>query len=513
LLLLEAGRRTTGLLLPLLAAAALVYAFVGPYLPPPWTHRGYDLERVVGLQYMTLEGIFSTPVAVSATFIVLFTLYGAVLDASGAGRFFVDFSLAAMGRRRSGAGRTVTLASFLLGGPSGSGVATTVTLASVAYPILRRAGYSPEAAGAVLAAGGIGAVLSPPVMGAASFLIAELTGVAYLEVLRWALVPTLLYYLSIFLMIELDAVRLGAGKLEVEAPPMGELVRRYGFHFASPVAIVVLLLLGFSATLAVVWCIALAVAASYLRRETALTPPRLVRALEQGAIAVLPVAATCAVAGILVGVVNLTGLGLKLSGIIVDLAGGQVALTLLYTALVLLVLGLALPITASYIIAAVVTAPALIKLGVPVPAAHMFIFYYAILSEVSPPTALSCFAVSAITGGNPYRTMWLAWKYALPAFLVPFVFTLSPGGVGLLLLGSPAQTLLATVTGAAGVAALATGVSGWLLHAASWPQRALLLAAGLLLILGTPAADLAGLGGALAALAWQLLERRGRRGR
>ncbi|HEY8369435.1 MAG TPA: TRAP transporter fused permease subunit [Thermodesulfobacteriota bacterium] len=511
LLVLEAARRTTGWMLPALAVLALAYAFYGTWLPAPWGHRGYDLERVVGLQYMTLEGIFSTPIAVSATFIILFTVYGAVLDQSGAGKFFVDFSLAAMGRKRAGPGRTVTLASFLLGGPSGSGVATAVTLGSVTFPLLRQAGYSREAAGAVLSAGGIGAVLSPPVMGAASFIIAELTQVSYLKVIQWAVVPTVLYYLSIFLMIELDARTIGERRVDVDVPPLGPLVRRYWFHFTSLVAIVVFLAMGFSAMWAVFWCIAVAIATSFLRRETMLTPPKLLRALEGGALAILPVAATCAVAGILVGVVNLTGLGLKFSGIIVQFAGGSLFLTALYTALALLVLGLALPITASYIIAAVMLAPALKTVGVPEAAAHMFIFYYALLSEVSPPTALSCFAVSAITGGNPYRTMWITWKYALPAFVVPFMFVMTPEGMGLLLEGPLPQVALAVATAVVGIWALVAGAGGFLLRQASWPQRAILIAAGLALVYGHPAADAAGLAGFALVLGWQAIE--GRRAR
>ncbi|HEX7125735.1 MAG TPA: TRAP transporter fused permease subunit [Thermodesulfobacteriota bacterium] len=511
LLVLEAARRTTGWMLPALAVLALAYAFYGTWLPAPWGHRGYDLERVVGLQYMTLEGIFSTPIAVSATFIILFTVYGAVLDQSGAGKFFVDFSLAAMGRKRAGPGRTVTLASFLLGGPSGSGVATAVTLGSVTFPLLRQAGYSREAAGAVLSAGGIGAVLSPPVMGAASFIIAELTQVSYLKVIQWAIVPTVLYYLSIFLMIELDARTIGERRVDLDVPALGPLVRRYWFHFTSLVAIVVFLAMGFSAMWAVFWCIAVAVATSFLRRDTMLTPPKLLKALEGGALAILPVAATCAVAGILVGVVNLTGLGLKFSGIIVQFAGGSLFLTALYTALALLVLGLALPITASYIIAAVMLAPALKTVGVPEAAAHMFIFYYALLSEVSPPTALSCFAVSAITGGSPYRTMWITWKYALPAFVVPFMFVLTPEGMGLLLEGPAPQVVLAVGTAVAGIWALVAGAGGFLLHRASWPQRVILVASGLALVYGHPVADAAGLAGFALVLGWQAIE--GRRAR
>jgi TRAP transporter 4TM/12TM fusion protein len=498
---LEAGRRTAGFVLPLLATLAFAYALLGPLLPSPWTHRGYGLRRLVGLQYMGLEGLFGTPLAVSASFIILFTLYGALLDHSGAGRFYVDVSMALVGRRRSGPGHAVTLASFLLGGPSGSGVATALTLGSVAYPVLARAGYSREAAGALLSAGGIGAVLSPPVMGAASFLIAEITRVSYLQVLRWALVPTVLYYLSVLLVIERDARGLPAAVSEEAGPPLGPRLRRGWFHFTSIVALVALLLLGFTVERAVLLCMALAVALSFLDRGYALVPRRALAALEQGARGVLSVGATCAVAGLLVGVVSLTGLGLKLSGILVDLAGGSLLLSLLYTAGVILVLGLALPITASYVVAAVVVAPALVRLGVPEPAAHMFIFYYAILSEVSPPTALSCLAVSTITGGHPHRTMLLAWRYTLPAFLVPFLFA-APGGTALLLVGEARAIVLALASALAGTAALAFAVSSPGAGAGPRAARLAVAAGGLLLAYPSARADLAGL--ALVCAAWTL---------
>jgi TRAP transporter 4TM/12TM fusion protein len=502
LTVLEAGRRAAGWMLPALTLVALGYARWGAFLPSPWTHRGYGLPRVIGLEYMGLEGLFGTPVAVCATFIVLFTLYGAIVDASGAGRFFLDFSFAAVGRHRAGAGRTVTLASFLLGGPSGSGVATAVTLASVATPMLRRAGYDRERAGAILSAGGIGAVLSPPVMGAASFLIAELTRVPYLEVIRWSLVPTLLYYVSILLMIQLDAERLPAADVAIEVEPLGRLLRRGWIHLANLAVLVGLLVAGVSAARAVVWSIALAIATSWLRRADALTPRRLLRAFDEAGRRLVPVGVTCAVAGILVGVVSLTGLGLKFSGILIGLSGGHLLPALVATAAALLVLGLALPVTASYVIAAVITAPALVKLGVPEPAAHLFIFYFALLSEVTPPTALSCLAVSAVTGGDPYRTMWQTWRYALPAFVVPFLFAL-PGGMALLLVGPWTEVLLATVTAIAGIAALVAGAAGYWRGPFSWPARVVLVAAGLLLLAADARADAAGalLAGAALALA------------
>jgi TRAP transporter 4TM/12TM fusion protein len=432
-LVLEATRRTTSWILPVVVGSFLVYAYVGPWLPPPWTHRGYGLDRLVGHMYMTLEGIFGVPVDVSSTFIILFTIYGAFLEFSGAGKFFIDFSLSAMGGKPTGAGRTVTLASFLLGGPSGSGVATTVTLGSVAYPMLAKAGYSKEAAGGLLSAGGIGAILSPPVLGAAAFLIAEFLKISYLDVIVMACIPTILYYWAIFLMVEFDAKKFGAKTIAFDRTySLWQLTRLYGFHFISLIAIVAIMVLGFTPILAVFWSTAIVFAVSFIRRDTALVPKKLVAALRGGSIGVLSVATTCASAGIIVGVVTLTGLGLKFSSIVIQYAGGSLLLTAVFTALVVWIIGLAVPVTASYIICAVIAAPALMKLGVPDFAAHMFIFYYSILSEVSPPTALSPFAAAALTGGDPYKTTIQAWKYTLPAFLVPFNFTLHPDGHAIL---------------------------------------------------------------------------------
>jgi TRAP transporter 4TM/12TM fusion protein len=507
-LVLEATRRTTGWILPVVAVAFLGYAWLGNWLPSPWTHQGYGLDRLVGHMYMTLEGIFGVPIDVAATFIILFTIYGAVLDHSKAGEFFVNFSLAATGGQRTAAGRTVTLASFLLGGPSGSGVATTITLGSVAYPLLAKAGYDRDSAGGLLSAGGIGAIISPPVLGAAAFLIAEFLRISYLEVIALAAIPTLLFYWSIFAMVELDAHKFGARRVTVEAESVWSLTRKYGYHFISLVAIVVFMLWGYTAILSVVYAIFLSVALSFLRRETALTPPRLWRALIDGSTGVLSVAATCATAGIIVGVVTLTGLGLKFSMIILSMAGGNLFLTIVYTAMAVWILGLAMPVTASYIIAAVITAPAMITLGVPDYAAHMFIFYYAVLSEVSPPTALSPFAAAAITGGNPYKTTMMAWKYTLPTFLVPFMFTLHPDGVGLLLKGPWENIAWTSVTAAVGLAALAAGFTGWMLIKTTGLERILLVAAGLVLVYPSLLQDVIGLGLFASAVALQYFRRR-----
>jgi TRAP transporter 4TM/12TM fusion protein len=525
LLILEAMRRTTGWVMPIVTVCFLLYALYGHYLPAPWTHKGYEVPRLVGHMYMTLEGIYGTAIAVSSTLIILFTIYGAFLQYSGAGKFFIDFSFSVMGGKPAGAGRTVTLASFLLGGPSGSGVATTVTLGSVAAPMLAKVGYSKEEAGGLLAAGGLGAIISPPVLGAAAFLIAEFLKISYLDVLLMAVIPTCLYYFTLFLMVEIDVRKFGVKQAVFEnIESASRLALRYWYHFLSLISIVAFMLMGFSPELSVFWATVVSAATSFLRRDTALIPYELfsgkispvrgvlesgfVKALRGGSMSVLNVAATCAGAGMIVGVVTLTGLGLKFSSIVLAYAGNSLVLTAVYTALIVWIVGLAVPVTASYIICAVIAAPALIALKVPEFAAHMFVFYYAVLSEVSPPTALSPFAAAAITGGDPYRTTLQAWKYTTPAFLVPLIFVIDPAGSGLLLNGSfdalgkadwgaiAATTFIA----ASSIVALVTGFQGWLLRNTAAPIRIMLIVAGFLLIY--PAIETRGAGFALIAFAF-----------
>ncbi len=530
-LILEGCRRSSTWILPFIVLLFVGYALFGAYLPAPWTHKGYEIPRLVGHLYMTLEGIFGSAIDVSSTLIILFTIYGAVLQYSGAGKFFIDFSFASMGGKPSSAGRAVVMASFLLGGPSGSGVATTVTIGSVAWPLLQKSGYGKEAAGGLLAAGGLGAILSPPVLGAAAFLIAEFLKISYLDVILMATVPTILYYLAIFAMVEIDARKFAMAKVVLERHQTAlVLAKRYWYHFASLIAIVVFMLMGYSPGLSVFWATLTTAVLSFIHRDTAIISYEwfrgrlpwvkgfwgsgLVKALEGGSVSMLNVAMTCASAGIIVGVVTLTGLGLKFSSIVLDYADSgadalvtfwtffgadatpmllhdmRLLLTAVYTSLIVWIVGLAVPVTASYIICAVIAAPAMIKLGVPDFAAHMFIFYYAVLSEVSPPTALSPFAAAAITGGGPYRTTMQCWKYTTPAFLIPFMFVLDPSGTGLLLTGSFktlgqadwGSILRVTITAGFGVVALAGGLQGWLFHKTTLLERWLLIIAGVLLV-------------------------------
>ncbi|MGV3627491.1 MAG: TRAP transporter permease [Betaproteobacteria bacterium] len=554
LLILEANRRSSTWILPFIVSLFLAYALFGPYLPEPWTHKGYEISRLTGALYMTLEGIFGVAVDVSSTLIILFTIFGAFLQYSGAGKFFLDFSFAAMGGKPSSAGRAVVMSSFLLGGPSGSGVATTVTIGAVAYPLLAKAGYDKEAAGGLLAAGGLGAILSPPVLGAAAFLIAEFLRISYLDVILMATIPTIMFYLGIFIMVEIDARKFSMRSVALEKHQRAwDLAKRYWYHFVSLISIVVFLLTGYSPVLSVFYATLVTAVLSFIRSDSAMIPydwfrgrmswirgfweSGFIKALEGGSVGVLNVAMTCASAGIIVGVVTLTGLGLKFSSIVLDYANSgahalvgfltffgaantpellhdmKLLLTAFYTSLIVWVVGLAVPVTASYIICAVITAPAMIKLGVPDFAAHMFIFYYAVLSEVSPPTALSPFAAAAITGGGPYRTTLQSWKYCAPAFLLPFMFVLDPSGTGLLLDGSFknlakadwVSIALVAGTAAVGIAALAGGLQGWLIRKTNGLERWMLVIAGLMLVYPSAISDVIGLGLTIAVVVMQKL--------
>ncbi|MFJ5664994.1 TRAP transporter permease [Micromonospora chalcea] len=510
LLLLEACRRTTGWILPAVCVLFLGYGYYGGLLPQAWpvAHAGLDFGQLVDAFYNSDSGFYGTPLDVAASYIVLFTIYGAVLDLSGAGRFFVELSAAAFRRSRTAAGRTAVASGFLLGTVSGSGAATTVSIGAVTWPILRRAGYPAERAGGMLAAAGVGAILSPPTLGAAAFIIAEYLGVSYLQVLGWATVPTILYYLGILLSVEIDARRSGVRPVVIDTGSAWRLLARFGYHFLSLLVIIVVLALGASAMRAVVIATAIAALLSFLDRRHRLTPARLVAALRDGVRGVLAVSAVCAAAGIITATTTKTGLGPQAAALLID--GAQavssepavvLALTAVLAAVALSLLGLAVPVTASFVIGWVIIGPALLNLGVAAPAAAMFVFYFAVLSEVSPPTALAAVAAAAVTGGRLVPTMWQTLRYALPAYLIPLAFVITPTGLGLLGIGGVGRIATAGLVSALGVAVLAVAAGGWLpgVGPAGVPERVLGAVAGLVLLWLEPLPM--AIGAALAALA------------
>lgn len=541
-LVLEATRRTTGLVLPAVCVLFFAYAYYGGYLPIGWSvsHIGLNLEQIINALYNEASGFFGVPLDVAATYIVLFTIYGAVLDRMGAGRFFVEFSFALFRKSGSAPGRTVATSGFLLGTVSGSGTATAVTLGSFAWPILNKAGYPKEAAGGMLAASGIGAILSPPTMGAAAFIIAEYLGVSYVSVLVWAIVPTLLYYLGIFLAVEIDARRFGAHRVDLPITNALRLLARSGYHFISLGVIVFFLAIDIPPFRAVVY--ATAVAAFFGLLEAVLSRRRVVsgfddhdldlerqglresltayvrrvyEALSSGIRSALPVIAVCAAAGVITSVIAKTGLGQILSDVLVDFAAllsfndaSLLVLSALFSAVAILILGLAVPVTASFILSWVIIGPALITLGVDAPQVAMFIFYYAVLSEVSPPTALAAVASAAITGGRVIPTMMQACKYTLPAFLAPLAFVVTDNGEHLLARGDFVDVVWTFLVAACAVGALAVVTTGWILGPTTLLERGLCGPAALLLLYLVPTSVALGFGLLALALVLHVVRRK-----
>lgn len=521
ILVLEACRRTTGWALPIVCGVFLAYGYYGGLLPQGWTiaHAGLDFDQIIDALYNSGSGFFGTPLDVAATYIVLFTIYGAVLELSGGARFFVDLSVAVFRRSRSAAGRTAVASGFLLGTVSGSGTATAVSVGAVTWPIMRRAGYTPERAGGVLAAAGVGALLSPPTLGAAAFIVAEYLEVSYLTVLGWAMIPTVLYYLGILLAVEIDARRYGMSPAGLASESAWKLLGRFGYHFSSLIAIVVLLAIGMSATRSVIYATLLAFALSFLDSRYRLTPRRVFDALSAGVRGVLPVVAVCAAAGVITATTTKTGLGAQFSSLLVggvdaltDNRTLMLALTAVFAAVALALLGLAIPVTASFVIGWVIIGPALLALDVPAPAAAMFVFYYSVLSEVTPPTALAAVGASAVTGGRAIPTMWHALRYAAPAFLVPIAFVLTAPGEYLLARGPWLGVLWAAAAACVGIVALSFAAGGWVLGVgeARLIPRLLTGVAALLLLFLNPATIAAGSVCLLAAVVWVFIEKRRR---
>jgi TRAP transporter 4TM/12TM fusion protein len=485
LLLVEISRRTVGMQFTWVLIGILLYSYLGHWIPGPLSHKGYDLDRIVGHSYMTLEGIFGVPLSVSVSFVTLFVVYGTFMDAAGAGNFWLELSLAVMGRGPASAGRGALITTALLGGPQGSGVATTMSVAPVMWPVLRKAGYTPNMAAGLISAGGIGAVLSPPLMGAAAFLIMQFLGVSFWDVVVMVTVPTLLYYAGTFFVVEFEARKHNFVPPESSGLTVSQVMRTRGYHLISLVILVALLGFGRSPEDSAIWAILATILTSFLSKDRNewLMPRRLLEATKEGAANMLPVAGLLAAAGLIVGTFSLTGLGLKISSLIMSMSGGSPLVALFLAMVASFIIGLSLPITATYIMTVVMVAPALVKVGMPPHVAHLLAFYFAVLSEVSPPVGLSPSAAAAVTGGNPFGAMMQAWKYSLPAFLVPFLFSASPMGANLLIIGATLSGfIVATISSTVALFLLSLGIVGYLYGAVSLVERALLIVAACVMV-------------------------------
>ena len=505
LITLEIARRVVGAALPIVAIIFLAYAYLGPYMPGLLAHRGFSLERIVSHMYLGLEGIMGIPLGVSATFVFMFILFGAVLDKTGVGKFFIDVAYAITGHSKSGPAMTAVVASGFMGSISGSSVANTVTTGAFTIPLMKKTGYKPYFAGAVEAAASTGGQIMPPVMGAAAFIMAEFTGIAYNKIIIAAAIPALLYYFAVGTMVHLEASKLGLkGLPRDQLPKISRIMKKDGYMILPLVAIVFFLLAGYtplkSAFYAIVFSIVIAVLVSLIKHNHSFGIKEFLGALESGAKSAVGVACACACAGMIVGVVTLTGLGLRIAELIVSIAGGSLILTLFFTMLASLILGMGLPTTAKYIVLATMAVPALIKLDVNIMAAHLFILYFGVIADITPPVALAAYAGAGIAGANSMKTGFQAVKLALAAFIVPYIFAMDPTlilveeVVGTTVKFLPVfKAIPVAVSAMIGIVCLAGAVEGYLFdHCKVYERIPLAIAAFLLLKPGT-VSDLIGL--------------------
>jgi TRAP transporter 4TM/12TM fusion protein len=489
--LLEATRRCIGWPIVTLALIFLGYAFLGPYLPGILEHRGYSSERIVGHLYLGGGGIFSTPLGVSATFVTVIVIFGAFLERSGAGAVLMDIATGATGKSRGGPAKAAVVGSSLMGMISGTAVANVLTTGTISIPLMKRSGYRPHVAGAIESVASTGGQLMPPVMGAAAFIMADLTQTPYLEIATAAILPSVLFYVVLFVVVHFEAVKYDLPILdEGELPRIIPTLLSGGHLLISIPVFVWMLITGYSVMYASFFAIVTTILASYLKRNTWLTPSRLCGAMIDGARAVLPVAVACATAGIIIGVITLTGLGLKFSSLIVTLSGGNLIIALLLTLVASLILGMGLPTAAAYILVSTLVAPALVDMGVNLLAAHLFVFYGAMLSSITPPVALAAYAAAGLAGANPMLIAVTAVRFGIAAFVVPFFFIFNPALLGF---GEPFIIALATITSVIGAVGLAGVVQGWWIQRMSVLERAILMAASLLLMTSELIPNIAGL--------------------
>ncbi len=547
LIVLEATRRTIGWELPFIASLFIAYAYFGPSMPGLLQHRGYSISRIIYQLYMTLEGILGTPIGVSATFVFLFILFGAFLEKTGVGTFFINLAYSLTGGTRGGPAKTAVLASGMLGSISGSSVANTVTTGSFTIPLMKSIGYKKHFAGAVEAAASTGGQIMPPVMGAAAFIMSEFTGIPYSRIIISAAIPAILFYLSVGLMVDIEAVKTGLkGVPRSQLPDARKTIREGVYMFVPLIGIVYFIFQGFTPLYAAYYGILLAVMITlqpiltpfvsayffymvgysllpaaglgillaggiyimkrYESVKNYMTAPVFVQALNDGARSAIGVACACACAGIIVGVVSLTGLGLKLANIIVTAAGGALFPTLVFTMLASILLGMGLPTSAKYIVLATMAVPALLKLDVPLMAAHLFILYFGIMADVTPPVALTAYAGAGIAGSKPMQTGWTALKLSLAGFLIPYIFVYSQD---LLLLDTtPVKAIFAFFSACLGVFALAYSLQNFMIIKTNILERIVLFAAAIALINPGVYSDVFGVAALAGVYLWQRFRRK-----
>ena len=490
---IEGTRRTASSALALIASLFLLYTYFGKYVPGGLGHRGYSVTRIIDFFYSTSEGIYGMPIGVSASLIVLFVIFGGMLSVTGGGQFFIDSTFSLAGRWRGGTAKTAVVGSSLMGMISGSPIANVATVGTFTIPLMKRGGFTPNVAAAIEALSSSGGILMPPVMGAAAFIMAEYLGRSYNEVCVSAIIPAMLYYACIFVIVDLKAVKNGLRGFPKEQLPDIKQVLKKGWHLIIPiVTLIAFLMMAWSPNKAVFWSIAILILVSFLYRHTRLTWRNFLRAMEDGARETIPIAVACAGAGIIVGSLGMTGLGVKFSSSLIALCHGSQILALFLTMIASLILGMGMPATAVYILAAALLAPPLINLGITPVAAHFFIFYFSVISCITPPVALTAYAAAGLAKTDPGKAGWTAFYYGLLAYIIPYMFVYTPV---LLWQGDLGWIILSFLVALIGVFALGIALEGYLFGRCTAIERAAFAVGGLMCVYAEPVTDIIGVAG------------------
>lgn len=493
LVILEIARRTTGLALTVTAAIALIYLmFLGPHMPGIFRHRGYSLSRVAPFLLFSSEGVYGSALGTSASFIMLFVLFGDMLEAAGAGKFFIDIAYGIAGRFRGGPAKTAVVSSALMSCVSGSSIANVVTTGTFTIPLMVSSGYKKNSACAIEAVASTGGMIMPPMMGAAAFILAEYVGVSYGEVCWAAILPAVLYYLGLFLCVDKEAAANGlVGQKKEDLPKPLAILKQKGYLLLPLVILIYCLVRSFSPQKTVFWTILILIVISYLRKESRITPRKACEAVKSAVKGMAPVAAACAAAGLIVGAINLTGVGVNFTSSITRLSGGSPFVALLMTAIAALILGMGLPPVAVYIVVSTVVAPALTQMGFSLFASHLFVFYFGIIGTITPPVALTAYAAAGlIEGASAFKVGVRAFLYGIVAFIVPFVFMYDEA---FLLSGTPGHVILAVVTAILALDFISAILIGYFTTRINWFGRIVCLLVGILLFLPNTYTPLVGI--------------------
>lgn len=511
---LEVARRVLGWSMTIIGVAFILYCLLGPYMPEVFAHRGFRIERVVNALYLTQDGVFGVMADVLATYVILFIFFGAFLHKSGAGRFFIDLPLSLVGRSAGGPAKVAVLASALFGSISGSAIANTVATGAFTIPMMKRAGFRPHVAGAIEPAASIGGMFMPPVMGAGGFLMAELTGIPYVSIMLMSVFPAFLYFLSVLTMVHFEAKKHGIEGLKEEFPPAREILKREWYMALPLVLIIVLMLTGYSPGFAAFWATLGCVAVSWVRSETRMGPREIWEAIQNGARSTLIIGATVGVIGIIVGAIALTGIGLKFSDIIISLASGNLAIAIILIGLASLVLGMGVPVTAAYLITAVLAVPALGELGVMAIAAHQIVYWFSQDSNITPPVCVAAYAGAAIAGSDPWQTGWTSFKFAKLLYVMPFLFAYTPAILLKNWDATPPEAFplveiaFSWFSATVGTLAFSAMTMGYLVRRTTFPEWVFFAAATVLCFVPGVFTDLAGMG--MVGLLWWWQKRKNR---